>query len=593
MPARSAPKTGWRHFVPVLVLVCLGLGLSIVVPLVAIKASDPAPWMLAGILGTVLSAVGFAVGRRGRVRSEQRLAEGSEALDREVSAHARTAEAERRAAERYRAVIDNAHDAIITIDSRGQIQTFNKAAERIFGYGEAEVRGRNVNCLMPEPYSSAHDSYLSNYLNTGVAKIIGTGREVQARRKDGSIFPIDLSIGEMNIASQRGFIGVIRDITDRREAERQLRDAVERFRAVIDSAHDAIIAIDERGVVQTFNRGAERIFGYRSDEVVGRNVSMLMPQPYRGAHDGYLHNYLTTGVAKIIGTGREVEAQRKDGTIFPIDLSIGEMRVADRRGFIGVIRDVTERRRAEKRVQDLTAELVHVSRLSAMGQLSSALAHELNQPLSSIMNYAEASRHLLANLDTPVPARILEMLEKTSGQADRAGQIIRRLRGFVEKGVVERSSESLAAVVEEASILGGTGARVEGIETRLELAAGLPPIQIDKVQIQQVVVNLVRNAIEVLREVDRRGLIIRTSRNDDRTQEVMVADTGPGIAPDVARELFKPFVTTKKGGMGIGLSISRSIVEAHGGRLWAEPNPGGGTIFRFTLPEQSDLNEAS
>lgn len=591
MSTGTAPNASWHRFVPMLSVAGIGLALSVSVPFMVVEAPDRAAWILAGIAGTVLCVAGFASGYRGRVRSERRLAEGTEALAREVTAHARTAEAERRSAERYRAVIDNAHDAIITIDAQGRIQTFNKAAERIFGYEEAEIRGRNVNCLMPEPYSSAHDSYLSNYLNTGLAKIIGTGREVQARRKDASIFPIDLSIGEMNIANERGFIGVIRDITDRREAERQMGDAVERFRAVIDSAHDAIIAIDEHGVVQTFNRAAERIFGYRSDEVAGRNVSMLMPQPYRGAHDGYLHNYLTTGLAKIIGTGREVEAQRKDGTIFPMDLSIGEMRVADRRGFIGVIRDVTERRRADKRVQDLTAELVHVSRLSAMGQLASALAHELNQPLSSIMNYADASRHMLAKLDPPVPPRILDALDKTCSQAERAGQIIRRLRGFVEKGDVERTAESLAAVVEEASILGGTGAGVAGIKTHFDLARDLPLIQIDKVQIQQVVVNLVRNAVEVLHEVDRRSLVIRTIRGENRTQEVAVADTGPGIAPEVADQLFKPFVTTKEDGMGIGLSISRSIVEAHGGKLWAEPNPGGGTIFRFTLPEHPDHDD--
>lgn len=365
------------------------------------------------------------------------------------------------------------------------------------------------------------------------------------------------------------------------EAEQQ---SAERFRAVIDSAHDAIIAIDSRGTVDTFNKAAERIFGYSPGEVVGRNVKMLMAAPHRDAHDGYLHNYMTTGVAKIIGTGREVEARRKDGTIFPIDLSVGEMRIGDHRGFIGVIRDISERRQAERRVQELTAELVHVSRLTAMGQLASSLAHELNQPLTAVMNYAEAARGLIASN----PVRAAELVAKASGQAERAGDIIRRLRGFVEKRKVERSAEDLGKVVEEAVALAAIGAKVDGIRVVVELAADAPPISIDKVQIQQVLVNLIRNAIEVLRQAERRVLTVSSTVADDGAQQVAITDTGPGIAPEIAGQLFQPFVSTKKGGMGVGLSISRSIVEAHGGRLWAEPNPDGGTVFRFVLPETRD-----
>ncbi|WP_298727246.1 PAS domain S-box protein [uncultured Ferrovibrio sp.] len=366
-----------------------------------------------------------------------------------------------------------------------------------------------------------------------------------------------------------------------RESE---RDAAERFRAVIDNAHDAIVAIDSKGSIETFNKAAVRIFGYQPEEVIGQNVKLLMPEPYRDAHDKYIHNYVTTGVAKIIGTGREVQAVRKDGTVFPIDLSVGEMAIGDRRGFIGVIRDITERHVAERRVQELTTELVHVSRLNAMGQFSSSLAHELNQPLTAIMNYTEAARQLLANAKIEVPPRVLEFIEKASGQADRAGQIIRRLRSFVEKGAVERAPEHLNKVVEEASMLATVGSRVDGIKVTLDLPADLPPVYIDKIQIQQVVVNLVRNAIEVLRRAERRELVIKVTKHDNGDQEVTISDTGPGIPPEIADQLFKPFVTTKKDGMGIGLSISRSIIDGHGGRIWVENNPGGGATFRFILP---------
>ena len=368
-----------------------------------------------------------------------------------------------------------------------------------------------------------------------------------------------------------------------REAIRAQRQSGERFRAVIDNAHDAIIAIDTQGRVEMFNRAAERIFGYAAAEVIGRNVNMLMPQPYHGEHDGYLRNYITTGKAKIIGTGREVEARHKDGTVFPIDLSIGEMRSSGQRGFIGVIRDTTERHHSARQVRELTAELVHISRLSAMGELSSSLAHELNQPLTAIMNYTEAARQMLEISGLAVPSRVSEFLGKTVSQAERAGQIIRRLRNFVEKGTAERGQEELNRIIIEASNLATVGARIDGIKVQFDLDETLPPISIDKVQIQQVVVNLVRNAVEVLRDAERRELLIQTSGYHGG-QEVAVRDTGPGIAPGIADKLFTAFVSTKKDGMGIGLSISRSIIAAHNGHLWAEPNPGGGSIFKFRLP---------
>jgi two-component system sensor kinase FixL len=382
------------------------------------------------------------------------------------------------------------------------------------------------------------------------------------------------------------------EIEARERSQQSEREAAERLRAVVDNAHDAIIAIDARGLVNEFNRAAERIFGYRKDEVIGHNVSLLMPEPYKGEHDGYISNYLGTGVPKIIGRGREVEAQRKDGTVFPIDLAVAEMHVGGARGFIGVIRDVSERHQGERRIRELHAQLIHVSRLSAMGELASSLAHELNQPLTAVVNYTEACRQILDASGASVPAKSVEFLQKAAAQADRAGQIIRRLRGFVQKRPVEWEEESLSRLVEEASGLATVGAKVDGIKVTFNLAKDLPPMRLDKVQIQQVVVNLVRNAVDALQEVERRELAVETRRTNDGGQEVIVRDTGPGIPPEVSAALFRPFVTSKKEGMGIGLSISRSIIEAHGGRLWAEANQGGGTVFRFTLPAQPSQGES-
>jgi two-component system sensor kinase FixL len=487
---------------------------------------------------------------------------------------------------RLRALFDTAVDGMILIDARGIVLMFNPACERLFGFSADEVIGQNVKMLMPTPYRQEHDGYLDNYRRTGHRKIIGIGREVVGQRKDGTTFPMHLSVGEAKQAEETTFVGIIHDLTQQKNAERQAAEERSRLRALFDTAVDGMILIDADGIVLMFNPACEKLFGFTADEVIGQNVKVLMPAPYRQEHDGYIDNYRRTGHRKIIGIGREVVGQRKDGTTFPMHLSVGEAKQSGETTFVGIIHDLTAQKNAERRVRELTAELVHTSRLSAMGQLSSALAHELNQPLTAIMNYSQAARDMLAAAETPVPPRIAELLEKAAGQAERAGQIIRRLRSYVEKGRVERAAADLGQIVEEAAALATIGAKVEGIQITYDLARDLTPVHVDRIQIQQVVVNLVRNAVEVLAGSERRELIIRT-RAADGHQEVIVADSGPGLAPEIAAQLFKPFVTTKKSGMGIGLSISHSIIEAHGGRISAEPNPAGGTIFRFQIPTAS------
>jgi two-component system, LuxR family, sensor kinase FixL len=318
--------------------------------------------------------------------------------------------------------------------------------------------------------------------------------------------------------------------------------------------------------------------------VIVHNVNILMPAPYREAHDGYIERYLRTGERRIIGIGRVVTGRRKDGETFPMELQVGEFTFAGGRYFTGFVRDLTERRGAERRIQDLQAELLHASRLSVMGQMASTMAHELNQPLTAVTNYLEAGRQLLAT-GLGGPERVSEMMEKAIAQAQRAGDVIRRLRGFVSKGETERRIQNLNQLVEEALALALVGARQRGVRASLELDHTLPPVLVDHVQIQQVVLNLVRNAVEAMEQVQRRELTIGTRAIAEQGMaEVIVADTGPGIAPELADRLFQPFVTTKATGMGLGLSICREIVEAHHGRLTAAPGSSGGTVFRVTLP---------
>ena len=363
---------------------------------------------------------------------------------------------------------------------------------------------------------------------------------------------------------------------------RDLRAREAHLQSILATVPDAMVVITERGIMQSFSPAAERLFGWAADEVIGQNVKMLMPDPYRTAHDDYLDRYLTTGERRIIGVGRVVVGERKDGSTFPMELAVGEMISGDQRFFTGFVRDLSERQQTEQRLQELQSELVHISRLTAMGEMASALAHELNQPLSAMANYLKGSLRLL-DAETIARDRLKDAIQKAGDQALRAGDIIRRLRDFVARGEAERRVESLPKLIEEASALALVGAKEHGVRVLFRFSPEVDLVLADKVQIQQVVLNLIRNAIEAMEQAKRKVLEIRLDPMPDDFAQVTVADTGSGISPDIADQLFQPFVTTKRTGMGVGLSISRTIVEAHGGHIRVEPNPGGGTRFCFTL----------
>jgi two-component system, LuxR family, sensor kinase FixL len=354
------------------------------------------------------------------------------------------------------------------------------------------------------------------------------------------------------------------------------------LRSILETVPDAMVVIDQRGVVQSFSRAAERLFGYAPVEVCGHNVRMLMPSPYRDQHDGYLNRYLTTGERRIIGIGRVVVGLRKDGSTFPMELSVGEVNQNGRKLFTGFVRDLTERQQTDQRLQELQDGLLHVSRLRSMGQMAAALAHELNQPLTAIGNYVRAAQRLLDQPEPNLP-RARQAMNLAAQQTLRSGEIIRRLRAFVARGEVTRRPESVAKLIEEASALALVGAKEHGIKVLITIDPDLPNALVDRVQVQQVLLNLIRNAVEAMEDRDIRELSVGTVVRDGIVL-VSVADTGGGISPEIEAKLFQPFVTTKPEGMGIGLSVCRTIVEAHGGQLWVEPNAGGGSVFRFTLP---------
>lgn len=380
-------------------------------------------------------------------------------------------------------------------------------------------------------------------------------------------------------------------IADMRDTERELRVGQAHLTSILDTVPDATVVIDRAGKIRSFNSAAVRQFGYREDEVVGRNVSMLMPEPYHHEHDGYLQRYLKTGERRIIGVDRVVVGSRKDGSTFPMKLAVGEMRSGEDLFFTGFIRDLTEREESEARLQEIQSELARLARLNELGEMASTLAHELNQPLSTIANYAQGGVRMLREAPEAGAGRLREALSEIAAQSLRAGQIIRHLREYVMRGETSEAPEDIRKLVEEAGALALVGSREQGVRAVFQFAPGAAMVYTDRVQIQQVLTNLMRNALEAMRASEERQLTVRTYP-EGRFVAVEVSDTGSGIADEVAERLFKPFVTTKASGMGIGLSISKRIVEAHGGEISVTRNASGGATFRFTLPAyQEDLSD--
>ena len=364
-----------------------------------------------------------------------------------------------------------------------------------------------------------------------------------------------------------------------------LEDREARLSAILDTAVDGIITIDERGIIESVNAATERIFGYAGDELVGNNITMLMPSPYREKHDEYITRYIRTGEPRIIGIGREAEGQHKDGRRFPIDLAVSEVRVGGSRLFTGLVRDISARRRAEDEARRRSADLAHAARLSTIGELTSGIAHEVNQPLTAMVNFAEACLRMLrsGNADSQ---KLENALGQIAVQGQRAGHIIRHLRRLARKGESERVRIDLGHLVRDVLGLFSSELHASGITLDLMLDESGPAVKCDRIQIEQVVLNLVRNAMDVLEEgpADGRELTIRTRANSGETIELTVEDTGGGFGADGSDRIFELFFTTKADGLGMGLSISRTIIEDHGGRLWASPRPGGGAIFHVTLP---------
>jgi PAS domain S-box-containing protein len=485
----------------------------------------------------------------------------------EQRAHRTAAATAMARAERLDAILNTTADGMIVIDEKGQIEAFNGAAQKLFGYPEEEVLGRNVSILMPSPDHEQHDSYLEHYLATGDARIIGIGREVTGRRRDGTAFPVQLSVREMRIAGERKFAGILRDLSGRLHLETALGASEARWRAIVDSAVDGIIVIDAHGRIEAFNGAAERLFGYTTQEVLGRNVNMLMPSPHREEHDTYLSRYLATGRAKIIGIGREVQGLRKDGTTFPLHLSVGEMTIRGERKFTGILHDLTGRVQIETQLREQAA-------LAKLGEMAAVIAHEVKNPLAGIRGAIQVfgSRITKEGINTQILTEILARI-------DALDQMMKDLLLFARPPKPKRAPVDLVPLVQTTAELLREDPILRDVD--VTVAGTAPPVRADPDMLRVIVQNLLLNSAHAMQG---KGTIRVAVEPADTACEIKFIDGGPGIPADIREKIFTPFFTTKARGSGLGLPTVKRLIEAHSGQVVVECPPTGGTTVLIRLP---------
>ena len=484
-------------------------------------------------------------------------------------------------------IMNTVLDGLITIDEYGVIHSFNPAAERIFQYSPEEVLGKNVKVLMPEPYHGEHDQYLANYLTTGSKKVIGIGREVSAQRKDGSVFPMELGVNEMDVSGKRMFIGTIRDISERKEAEETRLSETNRLQAVLATVLDGIITIDKRGTIQSFNPAAERIFGYVEAEVIGKNVKHLMPDPYHSQHDQYLKSYLDTHEKKVIGVGRTVEAQRKDGTTFPIELGVNEMNVAGQTMFVGTIRDITERVKAEQAINSYLEKLKRSNQ--ELDDFAYIASHDLKEPLRGLSNNA---LFLEEDYEDVLDDGGKKRLHRMNFLCKRMETLVDDLLYYSRLGRQDLAIQETNLNVLIKDILQMMETSLTEANADIVIPKTLPSITCDVPRITEVFRNLITNAVKY-NDKEQKTVEVgcESMIPPDKKEECTVfyvKDNGMGIDKTFYDDVFRIFKRLNSEdddikGTGVGLTFVKKIIERHGGKIWLESELGVGTTFYFNL----------
>lgn len=530
------------------------------------------------------------------------------------------------------AILAGVVDGIITINEKGIVETFNPAAERIFGWRADEIVGKNIEVLIPTPHKQQHGSYIKRYIRTGIPGIIGRPQELVGLRRDGTTFPMDLHVTEVPLAGYRLFAGVVTDVTERKTAQDKLKVIALRQTAIATLGQYALTGVE---LGELFGEAVEMLSRTLNADFckvleLQPDANSFLLRAGKGWHEG-LVGVATVPASPDFQAGYTLSRTRpvvcddlncehrfaRPNLLVEHDIVCGISVViaGDKRPFgvlgvhsrklrsftdeditflqsiANVLADAIARKSAEQRVKQHEAELAHYSRLNTMGEMATGLAHELNQPLSAIMNFTEASIRQLQS-ETCDVASAAKNMERVVRTTDRAGQIIRRLKDLVRKSPLRRRSVQVNTLIRDTIALVISELRLSNITLRCDLRESIPMVHADAIQIQQVILNLIRNAIEALQRTgqDGRTLTVLSSCLSTGSVEVTVCDTGPGLAPQVAEKIFEPFITTKPEGLGMGLSISRSIIGAHGGHLAFEPNVGRGAIFRMTLPSLIDAD---
>lgn len=487
------------------------------------------------------------------------------------------------------ALLDATVDAVVVIDARGHIESFNRAGERLFGYSQSEVIGRNVSMLMTTIDRESHDNYMERYMGTGVAHIIGIGREVDARRKDGSTFPVFLSVGQVEGSDPPRFVGLLHDITLRREAMAAIRRERDRANMYLEIAQVFLLALSAERRVQLVNRKGCDILGRREMDLLGRDwIEIAVPEDQkalvlaeldalaeRPMHEEryFEHEVLAADGRRRLIAWRSLPMRNADGELI---------------GFFASGEDVTDARRDAEDAALAQQRITQVGRLATMGEMAAGIAHELNQPLAAIANYANAALRMTATVGMAAAADedFQLALNQISQQALRAGEIIRRLRALVQNRETRLEPASINELVVEVLSFLQSDIRHGEVRVIKELSGDIPVALLDKIQIQQILLNLIRNAIEALIDIPaaNRELRVVSRFHGAETLLIEIIDRGPGVPDELISRIFDPFCTTKATGTGLGLAISRTIAEAHQGKLLYEPAEGGGSRFILQLP---------
>jgi len=482
-------------------------------------------------------------------------------------------------AARINTIMDNVIDGIVTVDENGRIESINPPAARMFKYATGELLGQDFSMLLYEGCQNVYHNHLSSGAEQVIPSFDSNECEMRGRRPDGSTFPIELALTRVVVHGRELLIHLVRDVTERKRADERQRLAA----SVFENTTEGILITDVEGMIQFVNPAFTAITQYEAKEAIGENPRILNS----GRQDREFYESMWSAILEFGHWQGEIWNRRKNGEIFPQWLTIRAIKDnwGNTTNYVGVTWDISERKRAEEEAKHHQEELVHVMRLSTMGEMASGMAHELNQPLAAVASYCETAQKMVQEQST-MPGDLGDILGRSLEQTHRAGDIIRRLRNFVSKGTTQKEPVDIDKLIRDVMELLEWELRNSHVTIDFSHCGHDCRVMVDKIQIEQVLLNLVRNSLEAIQNADiREGrVLLKTRRLPGDLVEVTVSDNGPGVDEEMFGTLFNPFQTNKGTGMGMGLSISRSIIEAHGGKLWVAKVPSDGAVFGFNLP---------